>query len=46
MDHSGLYTKNKIFKLDGIWADVVFTNQKAIKINKDGSSSVIKSNSE
>ncbi len=36
MDHS--YIGDKIYGIDSIWVDVIFADQKGIKINEDGSS--------
>ena len=35
MDHS--HVGDKIYEIDGIWVDLIYTDQKGIKINKDGS---------
>lgn len=35
IDHSKI--GDKIYEIERIWADVIFTDQKGIKINKDGS---------
>lgn len=38
MDHSEPRLKDKIYTLQTIWVDVIYTDQKAIEINKNGSS--------
>ena len=37
LDHSHPGVSDKIFNLEMIWIDVIYTDQKGIKISKDGS---------
>ena len=37
LDHSHPGVSDKIFDLEMIWVDVIYTDEKGIKISKDGS---------
>ena len=41
LDHSGLYTEPQVFSITMIWVDIVFTNQKGMKINVDGTGNLL-----
>ncbi len=36
IDHSDFWQNDKIFQLERIWANVIYSNHKGMKVNKDG----------
>lgn len=41
LDHSCLQATQQVFSITRIWVDIVFTNQKGMKINVDGTSNLL-----